>query len=186
MEYSLRESLLAFLVNKDLVLILVLMEYGLRGGPLTTSSKRCSTCLNPCFNGIWSASEEIVRYVNEIRSLNPCFNGIWSARVKSVRICVWALYDQKDRRNRKFRGKTCTSECKYTKVFRIDCTTCHLYLTIFGFSGIFHRWLRPCQGVTRLSLSGECDTLAGSLILKGTLVSRGLRHFVPRHAGYLC
>ncbi len=112
-----------------------------------------------------------------ICGLNPCFNGIWSARVKSVKICVWALYDQKDRRNRKFWGKTCTSECKYTKVFWIDCTTCHLCLTILGFSG----HLCPCQGVMRSSLSGECDTLAGSLILKGTLVSRGLRHFVPRH-----
>ena len=143
------------------VLILVLMEYGLR-------------------------AISIIHYIISNQRLNPCFNGIWSARVKSVKICVWALYDQKDRRNRKFWGKTCTSECKYTKVFRIDCTTCHLYLTIFGFSGIFHRWLCSCQGVTRLSLSGECDTLAGSLILKGTLVSRGLRHFVPRHAGYLC
>ena len=139
------------------VLILVLMEYGLREG-----------------DDVWKWLANI--------GLNPCFNGIWSARVKSVKICVWALYDQKDRRNRKFRGKTCTSECKYTKVFWIDCTTCHLCLTILGFSS----HLCPCQGVMRSSLSGECDTLAGSLILKGTLVSRGLRHFVPRHAGYLC
>ena len=42
--------------------------------------------------------------------------------------------------------------------------------------------IRPRQGVALIRESGNrCDTLAGSLILKGTLVSRGLRHFVPRH-----
>ena len=70
--------------------------------------------LNPCFNGIWSASkikEEIEKLknddvlilvlmeyglrgifemmsINSKISLNPCFNGIWSARVKSVKICM--------------------------------------------------------------------------------------------------
>ena len=45
------------------VLILVLMEYGLR--------------------------VELVFRVNDcLLGLNPCFNGIWSARVKSVKICV--------------------------------------------------------------------------------------------------
>ena len=94
------------------VLILVLMEYGLRE----------------------TVEEQLRKYP---QGLNPCFNGIWSARVKSVKICMWALYDQKNRRTLKFWGKTCTSECKYTKVFWIDCTTCHLHLTILGFLAIF-------------------------------------------------
>ena len=47
------------------------------------------------------------------------------------------------------------------------------------------RWeksLRPRQGVALSSLPVECDTLAGSYIFLGIL-SRGHRHFVPRHAG---
>ena len=37
------------------VLILVLMEYGLRQHSATYNSGR-KFCLNPCFNGIWSAT----------------------------------------------------------------------------------------------------------------------------------
>ena len=68
--------------------------------------------LNPCFNGIWSASVSgLVSYIAygvlilvlmeyglramrklhveaNKHGLNPCFNGIWSARVKSVKICM--------------------------------------------------------------------------------------------------
>ena len=41
-------------------------------------------CLNPCFNGIWSA-REIYNLCREIQEgLNPCFNGIWSASGKFV------------------------------------------------------------------------------------------------------
>ena len=41
-----------------------------------------ATCLNPCFNGIWSARQQKVttHYGSGVVSLNPCFNGIWSAR----------------------------------------------------------------------------------------------------------
>ena len=41
---------------RTIVLILVLMEYGLRG-PILMALSLHSTCLNPCFNGIWSASD---------------------------------------------------------------------------------------------------------------------------------
>ncbi len=88
------------------VLILVLMEDGLRAQPLL---KRLLpvVCLNPCFNGRWSASQNgggavlLVRtvlilvlmedglrvdqhfglQVSERGGLNPCFNGRWSARL---------------------------------------------------------------------------------------------------------
>ena len=64
MEYGLREGWeRSTEVHKSKVLILVLMEYGLRG---------------------WSF-EAIFWMRNR---LNPCFNGIWSARVKSVKICM--------------------------------------------------------------------------------------------------
>ena len=37
--------------------------------------------LNPCFNGIWSATEGATPtdIALAVRCLNPCFNGIWSA-----------------------------------------------------------------------------------------------------------
>ena len=35
--------------------------------------------LNPCFNGIWSASDDGLNDSLFEGSLNPCFNGIWSA-----------------------------------------------------------------------------------------------------------
>ena len=137
------------------VLILVLMEYGLRAFLWRSSLISFPQSLNPCFNGIWSARRQPKRISKIwIKCLNPCFNGIWSARVKSVKVCMWALYDQKDRRNRKNRGKTCTSECKYTKVFWIDCTTCHLHLTILGFWAIFtladnpFNWLLCCSSAS--------------------------------------
>ena len=67
--------------DAQLVLILVLMEYGLRVTSRLTARLSLALSLNPCFNGIWSA-----RGVEDISSnslwlcLNPCFNGIWSAR----------------------------------------------------------------------------------------------------------
>ncbi len=42
-------------------------------------------CLNPCFNGICSAS--LIQFIPEkekIESLNPCFNGICSASARTT------------------------------------------------------------------------------------------------------
>ena len=55
------------------------MEYGLRGWACLDKDGEI-TCLNPCFNGIWSARAKDYLYVLTYDSLNPCFNGIWSAR----------------------------------------------------------------------------------------------------------
>ena len=63
MEYGLRVDHLVSVIGHEDVLILVLMEYGLRG--LKKTYDDTGSC-----------------------SLNPCFNGIWSARVKSVKICM--------------------------------------------------------------------------------------------------
>ena len=56
MEYGLREAndilSRSWRVN---VLILVLMEYGLRVASVENIIGLKKTCLNPCFNGIWSA-----------------------------------------------------------------------------------------------------------------------------------
>ena len=71
-----------------LVLILVLMEYGLRERLLSPDDLYGSR-LNPCFNGIWSARVSYREFWEiGFESLNPCFNGIWSARVKSMKICM--------------------------------------------------------------------------------------------------
>ena len=62
------------------VLILVLMEYGLRVGRQTAIEGICNGGLNPCFNGIWSARDiKANDTLSRSWSLNPCFNGIWSA-----------------------------------------------------------------------------------------------------------
>ena len=46
----------------------------------------CKVCLNPCFNGRWSASKPIfIMLITSLQSLNPCFNGRWSARILSYR-----------------------------------------------------------------------------------------------------
>ena len=65
------------------VLILVLMEYGLRGWGLMPS-KKWTNSLNPCFNGIWSASPFGQAGLLSNTRLNPCFNGIWSASFSSL------------------------------------------------------------------------------------------------------
>ena len=49
------------------VLILVLMEYGLRERDLQTSTTYSSPCLNPCFNGIWSARTAVEAEVDGIK-----------------------------------------------------------------------------------------------------------------------
>jgi len=61
----------------ELVLILVLMEYGL--WPCRTRpSAHVSASLNPCSNGIWSLTGTKWPVWNISSSLNPCSNGIWS------------------------------------------------------------------------------------------------------------
>ena len=62
------------------VLILVLMEYGLRESCFPTACPPAVECLNPCFNGIWSARRACIAFWLLLLCLNPCFNGIWSAR----------------------------------------------------------------------------------------------------------
>ena len=105
-------SLYAPQISDKEVLILILMEYGLRAFSVGTVKVICVrlnpcfngiwsasladksvrtiwlTSLNPCFNGIWSASPLMRSLMRSWIGLNPCFNGIWSARVKSVKICV--------------------------------------------------------------------------------------------------
>ena len=44
--------------------------------------------LNPCFNGIWSATVSDAIDGKTYVSLNPCFNGIWSATAPTIRLCV--------------------------------------------------------------------------------------------------
>ena len=59
------------------VLILVVMEYGLRrtDGVRLFNYYTCS--LNPCCNGIWSQTTN--KYFKQyFFGLNPCCNGIWS------------------------------------------------------------------------------------------------------------
>ena len=61
------------------VLILVLMEYGLRLKMKKSFRLGIEISLNPCFNGIWSATLLMHKSFAIQVSLNPCFNGIWSA-----------------------------------------------------------------------------------------------------------
>ena len=61
----------------DNVLILVLMEYALREPD--GSRMMLLHGLNPCFNGICSASFLYKTQSQTQISLNPCFNGICSA-----------------------------------------------------------------------------------------------------------
>ena len=56
MEYGLRPMNRNFIVAKATVLILVLMEYGLRQHFLRFFVLAFTKGLNPCFNGIWSAT----------------------------------------------------------------------------------------------------------------------------------
>ena len=70
---------MAVLEERLEVLILVLMEYGLRVNMIEEGKSRQES-LNPCFNGIWSASTITMVVLCMPRPrLNPCFNGIWSA-----------------------------------------------------------------------------------------------------------
>ena len=59
------------------------MEYGLRPG--IKIGDTVDLGLNPCFNGIWSATaQEGYSWAMAKSSLNPCFNGIWSATVLAI------------------------------------------------------------------------------------------------------
>ncbi len=84
MEDGLRERSQTFVVVIELVLILVLMEDGLREGGGFWLTFTAAPSLNPCFNGRWSASRS--KYFGDffLCCLNPCFNGRWSARMGSV------------------------------------------------------------------------------------------------------
>ncbi len=48
------------------VLILVLMEYGLRVGGQTAVKAVVNGGLNPCFNGIWSASGTLTAELKQV------------------------------------------------------------------------------------------------------------------------
>ncbi len=78
MEYALRVSLETEMSPREFVLILVLMEYALRDKEEICNNK-IKMCLNPCFNGICSASANKCAFNFTGVSLNPCFNGICSA-----------------------------------------------------------------------------------------------------------
>ena len=105
MEDGLRELVASAKEEIKEVLILVLMEDGLRDLYCLPFTVVVCRCLNPCFNGRWSASSErkaqkankkavliLVLMEDGLRGsgnfqvayfivgLNPCFNGRWSAR----------------------------------------------------------------------------------------------------------
>ena len=64
------------------------MEYGLRHFVSNKCGVATLSSLNPCFNGIWSATHVCIAFLAIILCLNPCFNGIWSATftVKDVKV----------------------------------------------------------------------------------------------------
>ena len=61
MEDGLREFNSSDFAKAEVVLILVLMEDGLRGAVKGYASSEYS-CLNPCFNGRWSASVFVYKF----------------------------------------------------------------------------------------------------------------------------
>ena len=80
-------NLLAVLALPRHVLILVLMEYGLRG----RDPGLCHQAIPVLILVLMEYGlrvEIIMAYMKYWVCLNPCFNGIWSARVKSVKICM--------------------------------------------------------------------------------------------------
>ena len=84
MEYGLRQENYVR-IQMPLVLILVVMEYGLRPHRLG-SIKATEAGLNPCCNGIWSQTKATQTFILKTICLNPCCNGIWSQTVSSY-IC---------------------------------------------------------------------------------------------------
>ena len=70
--------------DRNLVLILVLMEDTLRGIK-KNSGRRDRSRLNPCFNGRYSQrSLETWVKKEDTASLNPCFNGRYSQRPEAL------------------------------------------------------------------------------------------------------
>ena len=67
------------------VLILVVMEYGLRLRHRSLP-KAGFTSLNPCCNGIWSQTLSFLTALRTSMSLNPCCNGIWSQTRNSLSV----------------------------------------------------------------------------------------------------
>ena len=67
-------------VKSVTVLILVVMEYGLRLANLILADAEIEVCLNPCCNGIWSQTPLNFQHLFSAvtQRLNPCCNGIWS------------------------------------------------------------------------------------------------------------
>ena len=56
------------------------MEDGLRDLVEFLKKVDSGKCLNPCFNGRWSARDRKYLKAKGVRDcLNPCFNGRWSA-----------------------------------------------------------------------------------------------------------
>ena len=76
MEYGLWRGIYEWETKGSTVLILVLMEYGL-WQTIRQAREICSVGLNPCSNGIWSLTVPRMRDPR-LAGLNPCSNGIWS------------------------------------------------------------------------------------------------------------
>ena len=66
-------------VGEDNVLILVLVEDGL-GDTFKITTAVAAECLNPCFSGGWSRSNNSQSRTPINKCLNPCFSGGWSRR----------------------------------------------------------------------------------------------------------
>ena len=84
MEYGLRLALTALLSTSCAVLILVVMEYGLRRIVIWQREVHFIS-LNPCCNGIWSQTIALVARAKRL-GLNPCCNGIWSQTLKGLEV----------------------------------------------------------------------------------------------------
>ena len=78
LEYGLRRYANLPVNPLTCVLILILLEYGLRPSTLHPTTSMC-TCLNPYSTGIWSATRAWSAKLDELKSLNPYSTGIWSA-----------------------------------------------------------------------------------------------------------
>ena len=88
MEYGLWLSGDADKGGEQQVLILVLMEYGLWRNPSWLYFFQCYR-LNPCSNGIWSLTNNLLAETLHASCLNPCSNGIWSLTSEDRVGCVY-------------------------------------------------------------------------------------------------
>ncbi len=78
LEYGLRPSLIKVSHLKQNVLILILLEYGLRHVPVKAGDL-WRMRLNPYSIGIWSATNSVCFMMKSGGRLNPYSIGIWSA-----------------------------------------------------------------------------------------------------------